>query len=292
MAEMKASSLFSVEGMVVVITGGGTGIGLMMTKAFASNGAAKIYIVGRRKEKLDEAAKLSSNIVPLVGDITSKESLCEIADYIKKDTGYVNLLCCNSGYMPPPIGVKSTEVSVQEYAKKALEQKTEDWVNTFSTNSVSVAFNTFAFLELLDAGNQRGNCPDRKSQVLVTSSIAGYLRTPSNLGAYPASKAATTHLVKHLAGTLTPYSIRVNAIAPGLFPSELAAGLIAQGGQGNKEPTEVGAFAKSFIPAERLGKTEDIVGAMLYMASAAGAYLNGNIQVIDGGRISQLNGTY
>lgn len=75
----------------------------------------------------------------------------------------------------------------------------------------------------------------------------------------------------------------------------LAENLIAQGQSSStakKDPTEVGAFAKDFIPAERLGKTDDIVGTMLYMASAAGAYLNGNIQVIDGGRISQLNGTY
>ena len=232
----------------------------MMTKAFARNGAAKVYIVGRRKEKLDEAAKLFPNVVPVVGDVTSKESLCQVAEQIKQETGFINLLCCNSGTMPPPIGVKAGEVSVQEYAQKALEQKTEDWVTTFSTNSVSVVFSTFAFLELLDAGNKQGNCAGRKSQVLVTSSIAGYLRVPANFGAYPPSKAATTHIVKHLAGTLVPYSIRVNAIAPGLFPSELAEGLIAQGGRSKEDPTEEGAYDKSFIPAERLGKTEDIVG--------------------------------
>jgi NAD(P)-dependent dehydrogenase (short-subunit alcohol dehydrogenase family) len=264
----------------------------MITKAFALNKAAKVYIVGRRKEKLDEAAKTSTNIVPIVGDITSKESLCQIADQIKQETGYINLLCCNGGSMPPPIGVKSTDVPLEQYAKKALEQKTEDWANTFATNSTSVFFNTMAFLELLDAGNKKGNCPGRRSQVLVTSSIAGYLRNPPNIGAYPASKAATTHLVKTLAGTLAPYSIRVNAIAPGLFPSDLAAGLIAQGGETGQDPTEEGAFEKSFIPAQRLGKTDDIVGTVLYMSSAAGSYLNGNIQVLDGGRISQLPGTY
>lgn len=101
--------------------------------------------------------------------------------------------------------------------------------------------------------------------------------------------------MKHLAGTLAPYSIRVNAIAPGLFPTDLAEGLIAQGQSSSgqtQDPTVEGAFTKNFIPAERLGKTEDIMGTMLYMSSAAGAYLNGNIQVVDGGRISQLNSTY
>lgn len=161
----------------------------MMTKAFALNGAAKVYIVGRRKEKLDEAVQIAPNIIPLIGDVTSKDSLCQVAEQIKQDTGYVNLLCCNSGYMPPPIGVKSTDVSVAEYAKKALQQETGEWEKTFATNSVSVVFNTFAFLELLDAGNSQGNCEGRKSQIIVTSSIAGYLRNPANFGAYPASKA-------------------------------------------------------------------------------------------------------
>ena len=265
----------------------------MMTKAFALNKASKVYIIGRRKEKLDEAAKLSPNIIPIVGDVTSKDSLIQVADQIRSETGYINLLCCNSGSMPPPIGVASTDVSVEQYAEKFLEQKTEDWVETFATNAVSVPFCTMAFLTLLDAGNKQRNAPGRHSQVLVTSSIAGYLRTPKNFGAYPASKAAATHLVKHLSGTLAPYSIRVNAIAPGLFPSELAAGLIAQGGTNEgKEPTETGAYEKGFIPEQRLGRTDDIVGAVLYMASAAGAYLNGNIQVLDGGRIGQMYGTY
>lgn len=261
----------------------------MMTRAFATNGAARVYIVGRRREKLDETVKINPDvIVPVVGDVTSKESLCQVADQIEKETGHVNLVCVNSGSMPPPIGVNSREVDVHEYRRKALQQKPQDWEETFKTNSIAVFFTTMAFLELLDAGNKQGNCPGRQSQVLVTSSIAGYLRVPMNFGAYPASKAAATHIVKHLAGTLVPYAIRVNAIAPGLFPSDLAAGLIARANRDGGDATADGAFGKDFIPAERLGRTEDIVGTMLYMASAAGAYLNGNITVLDGGRISQL----
>lgn len=305
--------LFGVSGMVVVITGGATGknrllyllikqpqtdrfsisgIGLMMTKAFALNGAHKVYIVGRRKEKLDEAAKLSpSNIVPLVGDVTSKDSLVEIANQVKQDVGYVNMVCCNSGTMPDPIAAKPTEASLAEYAQAALQQNPADWNTTFATNSTSVAFTTFAFLELLDAGNKRANCPGRKSQVLVTSSIAGYLRNPGSNIAYGASKAAATHLVKHMAGTLAPYSIRINGLAPGLFPSELSESLIA-GIKPDGDPTEEGGIDRKAIPAERTGREGDIVGTMLYLAGAAGAYLNGNVTVLDGGRVSQLPGTY
>jgi NAD(P)-dependent dehydrogenase (short-subunit alcohol dehydrogenase family) len=282
--------------MVVVITGGGTGIGLLMTKAFALNGAKKVYIIGRRKEKLDEAAKLSpnNNIVPLVGDVTSKENLVSIAETIKNDVGYVNLVCCNSGTMPKPVGIKPTETTVAEYARRALELEPQDWNDTFATNTTSIAFTTFAFLELLDAGNKQNpnSAPGRpSSQVLVTSSIGGYLRAPGSNMAYCASKAAATHLVKHLAGTLAPFNIRINGLAPGLFPTELAGDVIAAVGA-KGDPLEEGSISSSIIPATRVGREEDMMGTVVYLASAAGAYLNGNVTVLDGGRVSQLPGTY
>ena len=269
------------------------GIGLMMTKAFALNGAHKVYIIGRRKDKLDETAKLSpTNIVPIVGDVTSKASLTSIAAQIKQETGYINLICCNSGTMPPAVSVKpSSATSVADYARAALELDPQDWATTFATNSTAIAFTTFAFLELLDEGNQRNNAPGRKSQVLVTTSIAGYLRNPGSNLAYGASKAAATHLIKHLAGTLAPVSIRVNGIAPGLFPSDLAEGLIA--GVGAKgDPGEEGSIDATVIPATRTGVESDMVGTVMWIASRAGAYLNGNVTVLDGGRVSQLPGTY
>jgi NADP-dependent 3-hydroxy acid dehydrogenase YdfG len=76
-----------------------SGIGLMMTKALALNGAEKVYIIGRRLEKLQEAAKESphNNITPIQGDVTDKESIQSVAAQIRKETGYVNLLICNSG---------------------------------------------------------------------------------------------------------------------------------------------------------------------------------------------------
>jgi NAD(P)-dependent dehydrogenase (short-subunit alcohol dehydrogenase family) len=266
----------------------------MMTKAFALNGAHKVYIIGRRKEKLDETAKLSpTNIIPIVGDVTSKESLTSVASQIKQETGYVNLVCCNSGTMPDPVSVKPADnVSVADYAQAALQLDPQDWNTTFATNSTSIAFTTFAFLELLAAGNEKANsCPGRKSQVLVTTSIAGYSRTPGTNLAYGASKAAATHLIKHLAGTLAPYAIRVNGVAPGLFPSDLAEGLIA-GVSPNGNPMEEGSVSAKIIPVTRVGVEDDMKGTVLFVASRAGAYLNGNITVLDGGRLSQFPGTY
>ncbi|GIZ47887.1 hypothetical protein CKM354_001096600 [Cercospora kikuchii] len=289
------AKLFSVAGMVVVITGGGTGIGLMMTKAFAKNGAAKVYIVGRRKEKLEEAAReagVNGNVIPIVGDVGSKESLSKVAEQVKNETGFVNLLVCNSGVYSPPVA-KPGNVSVEEFARLGLEQGMEQWNDCFAINTTAVAFTSFTFLPLLASGNKNGNCAGRKSQILVTSSIAGYLRNPNAIGAYPLSKAATTHLVKGLSGAFVPYSIRVNALAPGLFPSDLAAGIIAGAGDSKgQDPSVEGAYDKNFIPAERLGSPADMAGTVLYLASQAGAYVNGNVLVVDGGRISQIPGTY
>lgn len=265
----------------------------MMTKAFALNGAAKVYIIGRRKEKLDEAAKLSpDNIVPVVGDVTSKESLCGVAKQVKREVGFVNLVICNSGTMPAPIGVHPAKASVHEYASAALGQSVDDWTGAFATNSVSIMVTSYAFLELLDAGNKKGNVAGRKSQILVTSSIAGFLRVPGSNMLYGATKAAATHMVKHLAGTLVSYDIRVNAIAPGLFASDLAADLITGLGPKTDDPSDEGALERSIIPAQRTGKAGDVVGTVLYMASQAGAYLNGNITVLDGGRIALLPASY
>jgi NAD(P)-dependent dehydrogenase (short-subunit alcohol dehydrogenase family) len=265
----------------------------MLTKAFALNKAHKVYIIGRRKDKLDETAKLSpNNIIPIVGDVTSKDSLTSIASQIKQETGYINLICCNSGTMPPAIPLKpSPTTSVSDYARAALDLDPQDWATTFATNSTAIAFTTFAFLELLHAGNEKSNAPGRNSQVLVTTSIAGYLRVPGSNMAYGASKAAATHLIKHLAGTLAPFSIRVNGIAPGLFPSDLAEQLIAATGA-KGDPGEEGSIDKAVIPAGRIGVEGDMVGTVVWIASRAGAYLNGNVTVLDGGRVSQLPSSY
>ncbi|KAJ9620156.1 hypothetical protein H2203_007921 [Taxawa tesnikishii (nom. ined.)] len=253
---LTTSSLFDVSGLVAVITGGATGIGLMMTRALAANGAAKVFIVGRRREKLESAASEYPDIVvPVVGDVTSKESLKQVAEKVKAEAGFVNLLVCNSGVMGPRVDVKPGEVSVAEYAQKAFDIDYNETVDTFAVNTASVMYTSYAFLELLDAGNQKKNRVGIKSQILITSSIASFSRLPGLSMAYNASKAATTHFTKHLSSTLVPYSIRVNAIAPGLFPSELAAGLISHA---KMEPDQEGAFDKSFIPAERTGSETDM----------------------------------
>lgn len=117
--------------------------------------------------------------------------------------------------MGPSTGVKSAEVGLSEYARAGFAQSWDDIQGTFNINVTAVLFTAYAFLELLDAGNKKNIIPDTKSQILVTSSIAGYIKKPDQSMAYKTSKAATTHLVKNLAGELVPFDIRCNALAPG-----------------------------------------------------------------------------
>ncbi|TKA62543.1 hypothetical protein B0A49_09904 [Cryomyces minteri] len=277
MASIDAATLFKVDGLVAVITGGATGIGLMMAKALEANGAAKVYVVGRRKDKLEEAANQAKhgNIVPIQGDVS--------------EVGCINLLIANSGISGPQISSVPKDASLSDFKKHAWNTPMEEFTNTYAVNSTGVWYTVLAFLELLDAGNKKGNMGEVKSQVIATSSIGGYNRMSAAGIAYNTSKAATTHMIKQLATLMVPHSIRFNALAPGLFPSELAAPLLKLA---NGDMTKEGAFEKSFIPAGRTGSEEDMAGAILYLASRAGAYLNGTIVVIDGGRLSLLPATY
>lgn len=252
--------LFSVKGLVAVITGGGTGkqrsrkqkqtkkasihellhqlfqsrpfvffppsltrpkpkqkkigIGLMMAKALAEAGAARVYIVGRRVDLLQEAAASigrPSVVVPLYCDVTSKVSLESIVSVVETDMGYVNLVVCNAGVGGPEPGPPTgpaAATTLAEWRDAQMAVDFEDFTNTFRVNSAAVWFTAVAFLKLLDAGNRRGNMPGVRSQVVVTSSIAGFNKMAPGGWAYGPSKAAATHIAKMLSVVLPKWGIR------------------------------------------------------------------------------------
>lgn len=188
----------------------------MMTKALALNGAARVYIVGRRKEPLEAAAKESphGNILPLQGDVTSKDSLQSLVTHIEQDVGYVNVLIANSGTGGPQLTNLTPESSLKEFRSTLWNASFEEYTETFAVNSSAVFFSIIAFLGLLHAGNEKGNV-EQNSQVIATSSIGGFNRHVPSGYAYGQSKAATTHMMKQLATNLAPYGVRANVIAPG-----------------------------------------------------------------------------
>ena len=192
------------------------GIGLMMTKALALNGAHKVYIVGRRKDVLEQATKESphGNIIPIVGDVTSKDSLQSVAAQIEKDTGYINVLIANSGTLGPQTASTTPQTSLEDYQSTLWNVPYEEYTQTFALNTSGVYFTMIAFLGLLDKGNKKGNV-EQKSQIIGTSSIASFNRSAPGGLVYGQSKAATTLLMKQMATGLVPYDIRANILAPG-----------------------------------------------------------------------------
>ncbi|KAF3062355.1 Rhamnolipids biosynthesis 3-oxoacyl-[acyl-carrier-protein] reductase [Daldinia childiae] len=281
-AALSAESLFNAKGIVAVVTGGGTGIGLMITKALATNGASKVYIIGRRLQVLQQAAEQigTGNVIPVTCDVTSKESLQSAATQIQQDSGFINLLVCNSGIGGPYGNRPRPETTLDEFIEANLTIPIQDYTNTFAVNTSAVWYTTISFLKLLDAGNLKGNV-EQKSQVIAISSIGGLNKINTGGFAYGQSKAACIHLIKQLSVALPQWNIRANVICPGLYPSEMSAPIIEKGGIG-----------KDMVPLERAGDEKDMAGAVLYLASRAGAYCNGTVLVTDGGRLTTFPSTF
>lgn len=193
-----------------------TGIGLMMAKGLAQNGAAKVYIAGRRLDVLQAAAQTigGTNVVPLQCDVTNKEDLARAVQTVKDEVGYLNLLVCNSGILGPHPGVIAPDTTVEDFSARNMALDYGQFVDTFSVNVAAVWFGIMAFLPLLDAGNKKANV-EQTSQVIVTSSIAGMNKTAPGGWAYGQSKAAAIHLVKQLSALLPQWKMRANCIAPG-----------------------------------------------------------------------------
>lgn len=203
----------------------------MMAEALATNGASKVFLLGRREDILTTAAaKYPDIMVPVTCDVTSKESLELAVEYVQKTTGYINLLVANSGIAGPEIGYKSA-LTISELRSHLMSTPMDRFTQTFHVNVTGAWFTMVAFLELLDAGNKHAvsgqpgvfgspaktgsKSPSIQSQVVFTSSLAAFSRGYWTSPSYGSSKAAITHLMKQASTNLAPYGIRANAIAPG-----------------------------------------------------------------------------
>lgn len=187
----------------------------MATKALARNGAAKVYIIGRRKDVLDEVAKsFPGVVVPIPGDITSKDFLWSAAEQIQSDMGYVNVVIANAGIDGAKTKAVKPEMSISEIRQQLWTPSTEEFTEAFSVNTVGVYYTFVAFLELLEAGNQKRNV-EQQSQFIATTSVSAYNRKPMSSVSYCLSKAATTQLLKALSTNMAPHEIRANILCPG-----------------------------------------------------------------------------
>jgi len=290
---LQRNALYDVTGQVALVTGGGTGIGLMISQGLATNGA-KVYVGGRRKDVVEEAAnswKGDGSLIPVVLDVTDKQSILAAVSLIENADGRLDILVNNAGQVGPKHPFLSASHPSHPANPKELglalfnSAGFDDWGNLFNINVSSIYFVTTAFLGLLSvSGNSKQNAGGSAS-VLNISSISGSIKVAQNHFAYNSAKAAVTHLTKLLSTefALHKLPVRVNGLAPGLFPSEMTSR--EKGSFGAEEAAE---YSGSLHPlwAGRSGRDDEIAAAALYFASPASYYTNGQMLIVDGGFVA------
>ncbi|KAF2430450.1 NAD(P)-binding protein [Tothia fuscella] len=260
--------LFRLDGKIALITGGSRGLGLHAATAFLLAGAEKVIITARKREGeqgIDQAVErlnklpVAGKAVGIAANVAQTDDIQRLVDEIKKSEGRIDILVANAG---------ATWGGPFEPTPDWSSQKVLDLNVRGIFNLVRLA------VPLLTAGATR----EDPSRVIIVSSTAG-INVP-HIGdngtiMYSVSKAAAHHLSRNLAMELGPRNITCNTVAPGFFPSKLANGLIELLG-GDQQ-------LRDDNPRKRLGEPEDIAGVMVYLASAAGSYINGEDISVDGG---------
>lgn len=298
MSNLSTSKVFDVSGFVVLVTGGGTGIGLMMAKGFAANGA-KVYIGGRRKEVVDKVAAESTNdagpgkIIAISLDVTDKDSIEAAVKTITENDGKLDVLINNAGQVGPVSSFFSDPAAPERKDTQTLgtslfkSESFQGWADLFSINVSSVFFVSTAFLGLLEAASKarEASTGGWSASIINITSISGQIKLSQNHFAYNSSKAAGNHLTKMFSTELAlrGIPIRVNAISPGPFPSEMTD---LEGGTFTAEVANKVGKGIVPLPSARGGLAVDVVGAAVYLASPASYYVNGQIITVDGGYVA------
>ncbi|GKT45898.1 rhamnolipids biosynthesis 3-oxoacyl-[acyl-carrier-protein] reductase [Colletotrichum spaethianum] len=276
--------LFDLTGKVALVTGGGTGIGLMATQALAANGA-KVYITSRNQDKLDNTAKtyggenVAGEIIPIQADVTSKADIDKLFKEISSKEDCLDVLINNAGVSSGAVDVESDSAEDMKATLFDSESSNfEDWTDTYRTNVAAVFYVAASFLPLLQKSTDTR--PGWSGTVVNISSISGMIKKSQHHFSYNASKAATIHVNRMLAEEIASngLKIRVNSIAPGVFPSEMTTKEPADGQQKSAIPKE--KYADK-VPAGRPGKDEDMAATVLFFA--CNQYLNGQTLAVDGG---------
>ncbi|KIM36701.1 hypothetical protein M413DRAFT_13849 [Hebeloma cylindrosporum] len=272
---MSISSAIDLSGRVGLVTGGGTGIGLMIAQGLASCGA-KVYIAGRRVDVLEKSAagyQGKGSIVALCMDVVDEESIKKGVKFISEADGKLDILVNNAGITTP--------LGESDFATKKFEYSAEGKIPMelhFKLNVFAPFFVTSAFLELLEKGAR--SRIDGTSSVINISGCAAVMKSGfANLSfAYATTKAAldqiTTSLAADLARRKVP--VRINAIEPGAFPTDIVPAEIFEEYRTKPLP---GLIAP--VPLLRWGKPEEIALTAVYLASTG--YTNGIVLRVDGG---------
>ena len=253
--------MFSLKGRVSLVTGASSGLGVQFARALADNGAM-VALVARRADRLktlkDEIEGKGGRAVAIEADVTDRAAMTRAFDAAEKAFGTVTILVNNAGIA---------------HGGRAVEMPAEEWRKVLSTNLDAVFFWAQEAARRMLAAKQQG-------AILNIASVLG-LAVSKGAVAYAAAKAGVVQVTKALAVELAFKGVRVNAIAPGWFVTEMNDDYLS---------SEAGAAIKREIPMGRFGKPGDLDGALLLLVSDAGSYITGATIVVDGGQVVQIKG--
>jgi gluconate 5-dehydrogenase len=249
--------LFKLDGKVALVTGGSRGLGLQIAEALGEAGA-RLFITSRKTVELEAAAaKLEAKGIAVrwvavdASDVEQSQNIVEIA---MARFGGIDILVNNAG---------------ATWGAPAEDHTLEAWDKVMSLNTRSL----FVISQAVARASMIPRCSGR---IINVASIAGLGGNPPEMTtiAYNTSKGAVVNFTRALAAEWGKYGITVNALAPGFFPSKMSKGLLDKWGA---------VAVASHAPLNRLGDDDDLKGAALLFASAAGKHITGQILAVDGG---------
>jgi NAD(P)-dependent dehydrogenase (short-subunit alcohol dehydrogenase family) len=254
---VRVTELFDLSGRVAIVTGGGSGIGRQMAGALAELGA-NIVICARKRERCEEAAgelaELGVRTLALRCDVREPSEVQTVVDRTLDELGRIDVLVNDAG---------------TTWGAPAEETPRPGWEKVIDVNLTGLFFMSQAVVRpMTDQGG---------GSIVNIASVAALRGSPPGMMdavAYSASKGGVISLTRDLAWKWAKYGIRVNAIAPGWFPSDMSKVLLERFGD---------AFLTG-IPLGRFGGPDDLKGAVAFLASPASAYVTGHTLVVDGGQ--------
>lgn len=250
-------SLFDMTGQVALITGSSRGIGKATAEAMAEQGA-KVVISSRKQDACDAtAAEINARhgagtAISVAANISSKDDLQNLVNQSRAAFGAITALVCNAAsnpYYGPGLGIADDQF------RKIME-------NNILSNHWLISMVAPEMMER------------KEGSITIISSIGGLKGSPV-IGAYGISKAADMQMARNFSMEFGPHGVRVNCIAPGLVRTDMARALW--------ENPETLARATSSASLKRIGEPPEIAGAVVFLASKAGAFTTGQTIVCDGG---------
>lgn len=262
--------MFDVRGKSVIVTGGASGLGRAYAEILAQEGA-RVCLFDIDAEGLARTvAEIGGETWGQVVDVGDRAAMAAAFDAVAARHGRIDTVFANAGIDPGP-GFMTPEG--ERNPEGAIENTPDDqWDRGIEINLTSVHTTV--------KNAVRHMKPQGSGEIIVTSSIAALINESIVGTSYMPAKAAVNHFVRHMAMELGAFGIRVNAILPGPFITNIAGGRL-------RNKADRAAFeAQSLIG--RIGDVEDIKGLALLLASPAGSYFTGSLIVIDGGSLTRM----